>query len=52
MTCIYLLKKRITGGISSIAKDIVKQITNAYIVMITKKTNKYITYLDANNLYG
>ena len=37
------MKKGLTGGISYIPKDIVKQRINAYSVMMIKKPNKYIT---------
>ena len=50
---LLLFEKGIRGGISMISNRFGK-INNKYIEekYDTKKTSKYITYLDANNLYG
>ena len=51
MICIYLLKKGMRGGISYIAKRH-SNANNKYMECFDgSKKSKYITYLDANNLY-
>ena len=46
------IEKRITGGISYIAKRHSKTNNNYIECYDSCKESKYITYLDANNLYG
>ena len=49
---LFIEKKGMRGGISYIAKRYSKA-NNKYMQSYdAKKTSKFITYLDANNLYG
>ena len=52
MICIYLLKKGMTVGISYIAKRHSKANNKYMECHDSGKESKYITYFDANNLYG
>ena len=52
MTCIYLLKNELRGGVSYIAKRYAKANDKYTEDHDPKKASTFITYLDMNNLYG
>ena len=46
------MKKELEGECFNLHIDMLKQIINAWKIMIKKTESSYLSYLDANNLYG